>query len=408
MIVSKNYGEQAMKFWIKMIAGLVIGIIVGIYIEPSSLFFEPFRVVGLLFFRLLNFFVLPLLFFSGIRCIINLRMNRRLFIVLVKSIASVIGIVLGHVLKPGIGSTIVELESPQVIHYPETARFFLDVIPTSFIDFLRSEYAVLSVLFISYLISVGIIIARDDADQFYSGIQSIDNTLHRLVGIILEFLPIGIFAYIGYTMGSFTVSQVMPFLKLILVIIAGCFIQVFIIQALLVFICTRTNPFKFLQAILSACILGYVSGNRYTGYPVLVENMEHNLGADREVFTFVSGLGVAFSISGSALAAGVATLFVAQVYGLDLSIYLDIIIVLLITVATLKMDGIHEGGLVLLSIILARIIKLPAEGYALILGIAPIIYQIETVVNVSGNAAVSYIIAHSEDAVVEVPLRDFV
>jgi Na+/H+-dicarboxylate symporter len=344
-------------------------------------------------------------------------MNKRLFIILVKSlayfvlltvIASVIGIVLGHVLKPGIGSAIVELESPEVIHYPATSSFILNVIPASFIEFLRSEYAVLSVLFVSYLIAVGIIIARDDADQFYAGIQSIDNTLHRLVGIFLEFLPIGVFAYIGYTMGSFTVSQVMPFLKLILVIIAGCFIQIFIIQALLVFIFTRTNPFKFLHAILSTCILGYVSGNRYTSYPVLVENVEHNLGADREVFTFVSGLGVAFSVSGSALAAGVATLFVAQVYGLDISVYLDIIIVLLISVATLKMDGIHEGGLVLLSIILARIIKLPAEGYALILGIAPIIYQIETVVNVSGNAVVSYIISHSEEATEEVPLNDFI
>ena len=134
---------------------------------------------------------------------------------------------------------------------------------------------------------------------------------------------------------------------------------------------------------------------------------EHNLGADREVFTFVAGLGVAFSMSGSAIASGVATLFVAQVYGLDLSIYLEIIIVLLITVATLKLDGIREGGLVLLSIVLSHIIKLPAEGYALILGITAIIYQIETVVNVSGNACVSYILSHSEDAVEEVPLKDF-
>ena len=96
------------------------------------------------------------------------------------------------------------------------------------------------------------------------------------------------------------------------------------------------------------------------------------------------------------------------VKGLDISVYLDIIIVLLIAVAALKMDGIHEGGLVLLSMVLARIIKLPAEGYALILGIAPIIYQIESVVNVSGNACISYIITHSEGAVSEVALKEFV
>jgi Na+/H+-dicarboxylate symporter len=417
MILSKKYGDRPMKFWIKMIAGLVIGIIVGIYITPSSLFYEPFRVIGLLFFRLMGFLVLPLLLASGIRCAINLRTGRRLLIVIAKTMAyfllltvvgSVIGITLGHALKPGIGINIAELESPMVINYPDTSSFILGVVPQGWFAFIRSEYAVLSIVFIAFLIAVGIILARDEADEFHSLIISIDNTFHRINGIVLEFLPMGIFAYIGYTMGSFTVTQIMPFLKLILVVVAGCFIQVFIVQAMLVYATTRTNPFKFIHAILSSCILGYVSGNRHTAYPVLVYNIEHNLGADRETFTFVAGLGLAFSLSGSAIASGVATQFVAQIYGLDLSIYLEIIIVLLITVATLKLDGIHEGGLVLLSIVLSRIIKLPAEGYALILGIAAIIYQIETVVNVSGNACVSYIIAHSEDAVAEVALKDFI
>jgi proton glutamate symport protein len=406
-----------MKFWIKMITGLVVGIIVGMYITPSAPFYEPFRIVGLLFFKLLSFLVLPLLLLSGIRAVINLRTGRRLFIVLVKSmgyfllltvIGAVIGIALGHVLEPGIGINIAELESPMVIVYPDTSEFILGVVPESIVEFIQSEYAVLAVVFLAFLIASGIILAKDDADEFHSLVISMDNTFHRLTGIVLEFLPIGIFAFIGYTMGSITMVEIMPFLKLILVIVAGCFIQVFIVQALLVYLTTRTNPFKFIHAILSSCILGYVSGNRYTAYPTLVHNMEHNLGADRETFTFVAGLGVAFSLSGSAIASGVATLFVAQVYGLDLSIYLEIIIVLLITVATLKLDGIREGGLVLLSVVLSRIIKLPAEGYALIIGITAIIYQIETVVNVSGNACVSYIISHSEDAVEEVPLKDFI
>jgi proton glutamate symport protein len=406
-----------MKFWIKMITALVVGVIIGMYISPSSILFEPFRVVGMLFFRLLSFLVLPLLLLSGIRCAINLRTGRRLFVVVAKSIGylllltvigAVVGVTLGHLLQPGIGINIAELESPVVIEYPETSRFILGVVPHSFFEFIRTQYAVLAILFTAFLVAVGIILAKDDADEFHSFIISADRTMHRINGIVLEFLPIGIFTYIGYTMATYSVAAIMPFLKLILVIVAGCFIQVFIVQALFVYVTTKTNPFRFIHAILSSCILGYVSGNRYTTYTALVHNLEHNLGADRETFTFVSGLGVAFSTSGSAIASGVATLFVAQVYGLDLSIYLKIIIVLLITVATLKLDGIHQGGLVLLSVVLARIIKLPAEGYALILGITGLMYQIETVVNVSGNASVSYVISHSEEAVEEVALRDFV
>ena len=416
-IVNYIYRERLMKFWIKMIAGLVMGIIIGTYIEPGSLSIEPLRVIGMLFFKLLNFAVFPLLFFSAARNILYLRSNRRLFLVLIKSlgyyilltaVGSTIGVVLGDVLQPGVGINIKALESPVVIQYPETSKFILNIVPGSISGFLKSGYAVLSILFVSYLLGVGLMLAKDDADDFHSLIISIDRTFHRLNIMILEFLPIGIFTYVGYTMGFMTADKIMPYLKFVLTVIAGSFIHIFIIQALLIFFITKLNPFKFIHAVIPACILGYVSGNRYTAYPALVETVEHNLGADREVFTFVAGLGTTFSFSGSAIAAGVSTLFVAQAYGLDLSIYLKIIIVLLITVATLKLDGIRDGGIVVLSVLLSQIVKLPAEGYALILGIAGVIFQIETVVNITGTAAVSYIISHSEDAVSNVSLKDFI
>lgn len=405
-----------MKFWIKMFSGLFIGILVGAYLEPTSLFIEPLRIAGSLFFRLLNLAVFPLLLFSAIRCIYFLRTKRRLFVVLIKSIGyyvllsgigATIGIVLGDILLPGVGINIQEFASPMKLFYPPTSDFILNTIPESIVEFMRSEYGVLSILFVSFLIAVGIILAKDEAEQFHSLVKSIEHTLHRLNLIVLEFLPIGIFCYVGYTMGYMTAGRLVPYLKLILIIVAGSFIQIFIIQALLVFAMTRMNPFKFIHAVLPAALTGFISGNRYTAYPVLVETIEHNLGADREVFTFAAGLGSAFSFSGSVLAAGVATMFVAQVYGLDLSIYLQIVIILLLTASTLKLDRIRDGSLVILSVLLAHIIKLPAEGYALVLGITSVMYQIESTVNISGTAAVSYILASSEGAVVSVKLKDF-
>jgi Na+/H+-dicarboxylate symporter len=406
-----------MKFWIKMFSGLFIGILVGAYLEPTSLFFEPLRITGSLFFRLLSLAVFPLLLFSAIRSIHFLRTQKRLFVTLVKSlgyyvllsgIGATIGIVLGDVLLPGVGMNIQEFESPMKIFYPATSEFILNTVPESITEFLASGYGVISILFVAFLTAVGIILSREEGEQFYGLIQSIEVTLHKLNLIVLEFLPIGIFAYVGYTMGYMTADRIMPFLKLILIIIAGSFIQIFIIQALLVFAMTRMNPFKFVHAVMPAALTGFISGNRYTAYPVLVETVEHNLGADREVFTFAAGLGSAFSFSGSALAAGVTTMFVTQVYGLDLSVYLQIIIVLLITASTLKLDRIRDGSLVILSVILTYIIKLPAEGYALVLGITAVIYQIESTVNITGTAAVSCIVANSEGALSKVKLKDFI
>jgi len=405
-----------MKFWIKMVSGLILGIVVGSYLGPDSFFLEPFRTAGLLFIRVLNFLVLPLLFFSAIGSVAHLRGNRRLFILFVKSmgyfvlltaVGATFGVVLGEVLKPGLGINIREFSSPAGVTFPGTSEYLLGMVPESVAAFLQTGYGVLAVLFVAFLLGTGVLLARKDAEPFAGVLKSLDQVVHRLNRIVLEFLPIGMFLYIGYFMGFMTVSTIMPYLKLILIVAAGSFIQIFIVQALMVYFLTRINPFRFLLGVLPALVVGYVSGSRYTAYPALVECVEHNLGADREVFTFVSGLGTAFSLSGSAVAAGVSTLFVAQAYGLDLSVYLQVIIVFLITASSLKLDGRTEGGLILLSVVLAQIIKLPAEGYALIMSISIILFQIETVVNVAGNAAVSYILSCSEDAVKQVRVQEY-
>lgn len=405
-----------MKFWIKMVASLIIGIVVGGYLGPDSLFVEPFRTVGMLFLHVVEFLVLPLMLLSAIRMVVKLRSERRLGLVFIKAmgyfilltvVGAAIGMALGEFLQPGVGFNIGELESPTRVRFPDTADYLLSIVPSSVIDLFRSGYGVLIIVFTAFLVGVGILLAREEGEQFRGFVVSFDNVVHRINMIVLEFLPIGIFLYIGYLMGFMTGSTIMPYLKLILIVAAGAFIQIFIILTLLVYFTTRINPFKFLLGVLPALILGYVSGNRYTAYPALVETVEKNLGADREVFTMVAGLGTTFSLSGSAIVAGVSTLFVSQVYGLDLSIYLQIIVVFLITVSSLKMDGLTEGGLVLLSVVLGHIVKLPAEGYALIMGITLVLSQIETVVNVAGTAAVSYIVANAEEAVEQVPVSDF-
>ena len=405
-----------MKFWIKIVAGLFLGIIVGSYIGPESFSFEALKVIGSFFMNLFSLAVLPLLVFSCIRSIISLKLNKRLFLVLVKSlgyfvaltaVGAAVGLIMGDVLKPGIGVDIKEIASPSVFYYPTTSEFLLRIMPGSVDEFLKSGYSVLAVLFISYLLASGIILSRDDADQFHSLIISVEKTIHRLNLIVLEFLPIGIFAYIGYTMGSLNAAKVMPFLRLIFVVIAAAFVQVFVVQALFVFFKTKLNPFKFLLTVIPSGIMAYVSGHRYTAYPVLIESMEHNLGADRELTTFVTGLGTAFSMSGTALATGVCTLFVAQAYGLSLSVYLQIIIVLILTFATFKMDGLKEGTIVLLTMLLGQVVKLPDEGYALLVGGTIIIDQIAAVVDVTGNATISYVVAHSEEAVQNVNMKDF-
>ena len=405
-----------MKYWIKMVAALVMGLIVGTYINQNTPILEPLRIIGVMFFRVLSFMIAPLLFFSVTRTILYLKSQKRLFIVLSKSIGffllltvigASIGVVLGDVLMPGSGINIGKIETPSIITYPKTSNYIIKIIPNNILNLIKSPINIYPLMFIAYILALGIGLAKSKADYFTNLVQSIDEILHKINILILEFLPIGIFTYIGYLLGSRTTELILPYLKLVLIIIAGAFLHIFIIQTLLVFLFTKKNPFILIHAILPSAILAGVSGNRYISYSSMVENLEHNMGTDREVFTFTSGIGISLSLSGSAISAGVMTLFIAQAYGLDLSIYLQIIIIFLITLFSLKLDGIFKAGLVILSVVLSYVVKLPQEGYALVLGIVPVIMQIETIVNVTGNATVSYIIANSEKATSDIALKDF-
>jgi len=405
-----------MKLWIKLVVGVFLGIIVGSYIDPGSVFVEVLRIAGLLFIRVLSFMILPLMLLSGIKSVIFMRKRRVLMVsafkaigyfLLFTAVGATIGVILGNLLQPGLGINIGEIESPQKILYPGTSDFILSIVPESVAEFFTSWYGALSIIFIAYIIGAGIIHAKEDSEVFFGFIESFDETMHKINIMLLEFFAIGVFAYSGYLMATTSADMIYPYLKLILVIIGGLAILIFIIIGPSLYFLTKLNPFIFIHAILPACITGFITGDRYKSYPVVIECMEHNLGARREATTLINALGVTFSLGGSAVVAGVSTLFVSQAYGLSLSVYLQIIVVFIIVVASLKIDGLREGSLVILSVVFSKIVKLPDEGFALVLGVSLLLERIETIANIVINAAVSYIISKSNDSVETISIRDF-
>lgn len=405
-----------MKLWIKLVVGVFLGIIVGSYIDPGSVFVEVLRIAGLLFIRVLSFMILPLMLLSGIKSVIFMRKRRVLMVsafkaigyfLLFTAVGATIGVILGNLLQPGLGINIGEIESPQKILYPGTSDFILSIVPESVAEFFTSWYGALSIIFIAYIIGAGIIHAKEDSEVFFGFIESFDETMHKINIMLLEFFAIGVFAYSGYLMATTSADMIYPYLKLILVIIGGLAILIFIIIGPSLYFLTKLNPFIFIHAILPACITGFITGDRYKSYPVVIECMEHNLGARREATTLINALGVTFSLGGSAVVAGVSTLFVSQAYGLSLSVYLQIIVVFIIVIASLKIDGLREGSLVILSVVFSKIVKLPDEGFALVLGVSLLLERIETIANIVINAAVSYIISKSNDSVETISIRDF-
>ena len=329
------------------------------------------------------------------------------YFLLFTAVGATIGVILGNLLQPGLGINIGEIESPQKILYPGTSDFILSIVPESVAEFFTSWYGALSIIFIAYIIGAGIIHAKEDSEVFFGFIESFDETMHKINIMLLEFFAIGVFAYSGYLMATTSADMIYPYLKLILVIIGGLAILIFIIIGPSLYFLTKLNPFIFIHAILPACITGFITGDRYKSYPVVIECMEHNLGARREATTLINALGVTFSLGGSAVVAGVSTLFVSQAYGLSLSVYLQIIVVFIIVVASLKIDGLREGSLVILSVVFSKIVKLPDEGFALVLGVSLLLERIETIANIVINAAVSYIISKSNDSVETISIRDF-
>jgi proton glutamate symport protein len=233
--------------------------------------------------------------------------------------------------------------------------------------------------------------------------DSLNDVIIKIVDFIMKTAPYGVFALMAAVIVDLAGDDLTQALNLLralgwycLAVVIGLLLHVFIVYSSLFKLFSKMRLADFFRAIRPAILLGFSTSSSAATLPVTMERVEKNLGVNDEVASFVLPVGATINMDGTSLYQAVAAVFIAQALGLDLSIAQQLTIVLTATLASIGAAGVPGAGIIMLVIVL-QAIQVPVEGIALILGVDRILDMLRTAVNITGDAAVSVVVAHTED-----------
>ncbi len=390
----------------KILLGLVLGVVAGLAVGPEGLGFvkkwiAPF---GTLFINMIKMVIVPLVLASLIVGASSLGDVRKLgriggktvsFYLLTTAVAVIIGILMSVLFNPGSG-----LQLPANAAYkgkaaPPLMDVLVNMVPANAMQALLNA-DMLQIIVFALFIGIGITMVGQRAkpvELFFDGLAEVT---YKIVGIIMAFAPIGVFALIMPVVAANGPKVLIPLAKVIAAVYVGCIIHLALTYSTILKVLAGFSPVRFFKGILPAQMIAFSTCSSAATLPVTMKNTQENLGVSKEVSSFVLPLGATINMDGTAIYQGVAALFVAQIYGVDLTLSQMLIIVLTGTLASIGAAGVPGAGLIMLTLTLQSV-GLPLEGIALIAGIDRVLDMARTTLNVTGDAVATVFIQNSED-----------
>lgn len=389
-----------MKLWQKMLIGIGAGVVVGILLGPKAQYLKP---VGTIFLGLLNMLVVLLVFSSmtvGVTSINDMRKLSRvgfktlLLYAGTTAIAIIIGLIAAKLINPGIGVGLEHEATVTVNETPKILDLFLSLVPSNPIGSL-AKGNILQVIVFAIFLGLGINFAGEKGKPLARLLESLSEVMFTMTGMVMNLAPYGIFAIMAWVAGTFGLGILYPLLKLVLAHYAAClFHLVFVFGGILVLM-AKVRVYPFIKGMSDAIAMAASTTSSSATLPAALHCVEENLGVPKSIASFVLPLGSTVNMNGTAIFQGIAAVFIAQAYGIDLGWQSLLMIVVTATLSAVGSAGIPGGGLVTLSIVLGSV-GLPLEGIAIVAGIDRIRDIMGTVINVLGDAVVAVFVSKSE------------
>lgn len=398
----------------QIIAGLLLGVLVGWYFNTHLqnqvwVSTEILKPLGDIFIKMMKMVVVPIVFCCMILGIAGGGDNKSfgrmgakslIYFFAITSLAIVMGLVFANVFEPGKGTEIAGIAhsgtSTVTMEPSKGALIILQNIVPDNVIVAMSEAKLLSVLFFAVLLGMALnALPKTRSAPVIAVIQGLSDAMFKVVSFVMAYAPIGVFGMIGATVATFGFASLLPLLKLIGVVYLA------LITFALVFlggICylIGENVFKLIKYFRDELILAFSSAASAAVMPQLIRKLEA-YGVPRRIVSFVVPVGYAFNLDGASIFLGVATIFIAQLYGIELSLTQQILLVVTMVLTSKGAAGVPGFAIIILSATLASA-GLPLEGVALIAGIFRIIDSGTTTLNVLGNAIAPLVIAKWERA----------
>ena len=404
-----------LKLWVRVMAALLLGAIIGLIFGDLT---QSSKWIGDLFVRFIRMLIVPLIFTSLVAGVVSMGDPKRLGSIGIKTIvlyllttffAIIIGLTLGTIFNPGAG-----IDLSGVIPF-ETASSSMSVsdrlfgiVPTNPISSL-AEGEVLPIIFFSILLGIGIILGGEKTKTLGDVFSSAAEAVLKIAYLVMQLAPYGVLSLIAWVSGTMGLAALQNLFVLTVILYAGCLFHMIFVYGGLIRVVAGLPLGKFFKGIIDAQAVAYSTSSSSATLPVTLQCVQKNLGVKKTVASSVLPLGATINMDGTALYLGIVALFSAQIFGVELSFADYFLIAMTATLTSIGTAGIPSASLFLLATVLS-VIGITDAQTALIVGfVLPfdrILDMARTVVNITGDATVSVLVAKSEGELNEAEFRD--
>ena len=411
---TKNGAEKKgtplyVKIFIALFAGIAFGYVLnfmgGVENEIINGYVLPFfQFIGDLFIKLIKMIVVPLVFFCIIDAALSLGDIKTLRSIGVKTIiwflatggiSATIGLILANIIKPGRGLQLGTAETAmEVKELPGIYQTLLDLIPSNPFQALTSG-EMMQIIVFSLFLGFAIISIGKEAQQLCDIISLCSRTMFKVIDMILGIIPYGVFSLMTVALAKYGVAIFGPVLKFILTDYLACIIMSTVGYGIFLTVIGKVNPMKFWRKAFEPWMIAFSTCTSSAALPVSMEVAPKKMGVPRDIASFVLPLGCTAQMNGTCAYFGIVVLFAAQLYGVELSIQQQIMLVVQATFLSVGCAATPQIGLVI-SLTLMTQMGLPLDAYALVAGIYRIIDQIHTSTNSVGDLVASVCISEMQ------------
>ncbi|MGB2709476.1 MAG: dicarboxylate/amino acid:cation symporter [Pseudoalteromonas nigrifaciens] len=414
---------RSMSLTTRIMIGMALGIAVGFlfqailageddYLIPLGLFSLPikaffvdgiFHIGGQIFIASLKMLVVPLVFVSLVCGTCSLSDPKKLgslggksigLYLITTALAITLAITLALLFSPGVGIDLPTDASYDVSEAPTLARVIIDMFPTNPFEAM-AKGNMLQVIVFALLFGIAMALSGNAGKRVAVVFEDLNTVILKLVTLLMNVAPYGVFFLMAKLFTTIELNLIVSLAKYFFVVVAALLLHAFVNYSLLLKLLTGLNPVIFLKKMKHACLFGFSTSSSSATMPITLETATKKLGVNNSVASFTIPLGATINMDGTAIMQGVATVFIAQVFSVDLTISDYLMVILTATLASVGTAGVPGVGLIMLAMVLNQV-GLPVEGIAIIIGVDRLLDMTRTAVNITGDCMVTCVVAKSE------------
>lgn len=402
----KKKMSLANKVLIALITGIAFGLIAHAFFSAQ---FNDFFVkwilnpVGNVFLRGIKMIVVPLVLcslISGAASIGDIKKLGRVggkilaYYLLTTALAVTIALIFANFVDPGLGLNMPLPTEYKAAESPFIMDVFVNMIPTNPIESLvKGE--MLQIIVFAIIFGVAITLIGEPAKPLLNIINQANDIMIKIIGIVMITAPYGVFALISKVLIAQGLEVLLPLIKYTFTILFVLLLQVLLVYGSALKVLGRVNPLKFFKKYWTVMVVAFSTSSSNATIPVNLDVCQKRLGVPESISSFTIPLGATVNMDGTAIMQGVAAIFIAQVFGIDLNFTQQLMIILTATLASIGTAGVPGAGVVMLAMVLQQV-GIPLEGIAIVLSVDRLIDMCRTVVNVTGDAVGTVIVSNSE------------